>query len=165
MVDRHRLEHQKARRSTLSVARNSLLLTTLAPHISWVLWLDADIIETPSTIIQDLTLHNKDIIVANAYQKYYDKSGKEQQRAYDFNSWIDSEIAQELAANMKEDDVLFEGIPNSEKELTKGYAEIPTYRTLMAYLYEEEKDIHEEIQLDGVGTYLQLGRLLIVVPH
>ena len=71
MVDRHRLEHQKARRSTLSVARNSLLLTTLAPHISWVLWLDADIIETPSTIIQDLTLHDRDIIVANAYQKYY----------------------------------------------------------------------------------------------
>lgn len=111
-IDRHRLEHQKARRSTLSVARNSLLLTTLAPHISWVLWLDADIIETPPTIIQDLTLHDRDIIVANAYQKYIDNTGKEQERGYDFNSWIDSEIAQELAANMKDDDVLFEGIPN-----------------------------------------------------
>ena len=42
-----------------------------------------------------------------------DDSGKERQRGYDFNSWIDSEIAQELAANMKEDDVLFEGIPDS----------------------------------------------------
>jgi mannan polymerase complexes MNN9 subunit len=119
IVDRHRLEHQKARRSTLSVARNSLLLTTLAPYISWVLWLDADIIETPPTIIQDLTVHNKDILVANAYQKYKDESGKEQQRAYDFNSWIDSYTAHELAANMEEDDVLFEGIPNSENEINE----------------------------------------------
>ena len=115
-VERHRLDHQKARRSTLSVARNSLLLTTLAPHISWVLWLDSDIIETPPTIIQDLTGHNKDIIVANAYQKYTDENGKQQERAYDFNSWIDSDIAQELAAKMKDDDVLFEGTASSEKE-------------------------------------------------
>ena len=50
-------------------------------------------------------------------------------------------------------------------KLTKGYAEIPTYRTLMAYLYEEGGEIHEEIPLDGVGTYLQPGTSLIVVPH
>jgi mannan polymerase complexes MNN9 subunit len=85
------------------------LLTTLAPHISWVLWLDADIIETPSTLIQDLTLHNKDILVANAYQKYTDEDGRQQRRGYDFNSWIDSEIAQNIAANMGDDDVIFEG--------------------------------------------------------
>jgi mannan polymerase complexes MNN9 subunit len=103
------LEHQKARRSTLSVARNSLVLTTLAPHISWVFWLDADIIETPTTIIQDLTMHNRDIIVVNAFQKYNDDHGNQQERPYDFNSWIDSEIALNLAANMGEDDVLFEG--------------------------------------------------------
>lgn len=104
------MTHQKARRSTLSVARNSLVLTTLAPHISWVLWLDADIVETPSTIIQDMTLHNRDIIVANAYQKYIDDKGREMQRGYDFNSWIDSPTALDLAANMGEEDVLFEGI-------------------------------------------------------
>lgn len=107
--DRHALEHQKARRRTLSIARNSLLLTTLAPHISWVLWLDADIIETPPSLIQDLTSHDRDILVANAYQKYIDENGREKQRAYDFNSWVDSRTALEMAANMGEDDVLFEG--------------------------------------------------------
>jgi hypothetical protein len=40
------------------------------------------------------------------------------------------------------------------KKLTPGYAEIPTYRTLMAYLYEPGRDTREIIQLDGVGTYL-----------
>jgi mannan polymerase complexes MNN9 subunit len=28
-----------------------------------------------------------------------------------------------------------------------------TYRALMAYMYESGRDIHEEVQLDGVGTY------------
>jgi mannan polymerase complexes MNN9 subunit len=75
-----------------------------------VLWLDADIVETPSTLIQDLTRHNRDIIVANAYQKYKDDDGNEKQRAYDFNSWIDSATALDLASEMGDDDVLFEGI-------------------------------------------------------
>jgi len=117
-LDRHALDHQKARRSTLSVARNSLLLTTLAPYISWVLWLDADIIETPSSLIQDLTSHNRDIIVANAYQKYINENGQEQQRPYDFNSWIDSTIAQEMAANMEDDDVIFEGMDTPSEQLS-----------------------------------------------
>jgi mannan polymerase complexes MNN9 subunit len=37
--------------------------------------------------------------------------------------------------------------------LIVGYAEIPTYRSLMAYLYEPDRDAHEELRLDGVGTY------------
>jgi mannan polymerase complexes MNN9 subunit len=85
-------------------------LTTLAPHISWVFWLDADIVEMPKTIIQDMTHHNRDIIVANAFQKYNDDSGNQQERPYDFNNWIDSEIALNLASKMGEDDVIFEGI-------------------------------------------------------
>jgi mannan polymerase complexes MNN9 subunit len=139
------------------VARNSLLLTTLAPHISWVLWLDADIIETPPTIIQDMTLHNKDIIVANAYQRYTDDQGNPSIRPYDYNSWIDSEISLNLAKNMEEDDVLFEGNPRPlcARVKRKGYAEIATYRSLMALLYEPGGDIHEELRLDGVGTYDQ----------
>jgi mannan polymerase complexes MNN9 subunit len=39
------------------------------------------------------------------------------------------------------------------KKLIQGYAEIPTYRTLMAYLYKQSRDRHEEVKLDGVGTY------------
>ena len=85
------------------------MLTTLAPHIAWVLWLDADIIETPPTIIQDMTLHNRDVLVANAYQRFTDDSGNPQIRGYDFNSWIDSETSLNLAASMADDEVLFEG--------------------------------------------------------
>lgn len=65
--------------------------------------------ETPPTIIEDMTAHNRDVLVANAYQRYNDKNGQSNIRAYDFNSWIDSETALNLAAKMTEDDVLFEG--------------------------------------------------------
>jgi mannan polymerase complexes MNN9 subunit len=68
--ERHKLENQKERRSAMSRARNSLLFTTLGPSTSWVLWLDADIVETPHTLIEDLTSHNKAVLVANCYQRY-----------------------------------------------------------------------------------------------
>ncbi|KAL2262048.1 hypothetical protein VTK26DRAFT_2642 [Humicola hyalothermophila] len=139
--ERHKLENQKVRRAGMAKARNSLLFSTLGPSTSWVLWLDADIVETPPTIIQDLASHNKAVITANCYQRYWDPETKQMaERPYDFNNWQDSPTAQELAAKMGPDDILLEG-----------YKDIPTYRTLMAYLYKEDGLLHEEIPLDGVG--------------
>ncbi|KAE8411604.1 alpha-1,6 mannosyltransferase subunit [Aspergillus pseudocaelatus] len=140
--ERHKLENQKARRESMSRARNSLLFTTLGPATSWVLWLDADIVETPATLIQDLTGHNYPVIVPNCYQRYYNNDHKQMEvRPYDFNSWIDSSNAQSLAESMGPDDILLEG-----------YAEMPTYRTLMAYLADTENpNPRRVIELDGVG--------------
>ncbi|KAK9455451.1 Anp1-domain-containing protein [Dipodascopsis uninucleata] len=138
--DRHALTAQRERRSAMAKARNSLFTTTINAGISWVLWLDADIVETPVSLIQDLAAHNKAIIVANCYQKYTDR-GEQKIRAYDFNSWQDSDTAKQMARDMAEDDIIFEG-----------YSEMATYRTLMAYLYVDGNDIHEEVELDGVGA-------------
>lgn len=142
--ERHKMENQKKRREAMSRARNSLLFTTLGPSTSWVLWLDSDIVETPPTLIEDLTSHNKPVIVPNCYQRYLNpETGQMDVRAYDYNSWIDSDIALQLAAEMGPDDVLFEG-----------YAEIPTYRSLMAWMKSqnpEDADPHNEVELDGVG--------------
>ena len=44
-------------------------------------------------------------------------------RPYDFNSWQDSPTAQGLAEKMGPDEILLEG-----------YAEMATYRSLMAYM-------------------------------
>ncbi|OGM47377.1 mannan polymerase complex subunit MNN9 [Aspergillus bombycis] len=140
--ERHKLENQKARRESMSRARNSLLFTTLGPSTSWVLWLDADIVETPPTLIQDLTGHNYPVIVPNCYQRYYNADHKQMEvRPYDFNSWVDSSNAQALAESMGPDEILLEG-----------YAELPTYRTLMAYLADTESpNPRRVIELDGVG--------------
>lgn len=139
--ERHKMANQKARRSVMAKARNSLLFTTLGPATSWVLWLDADIVESPPSLVQDLAQHNKPIVAANCWQRYYDSSLKAwSERPYDYNNWQDSDIAKEMASKMAPDDVLFEG-----------YAEMATYRTLMAKVAKEGGDPKELIPLDGVG--------------
>lgn len=141
-AERHKMEHQAVRRAAMAKARNSLLFTTLGPTTSWVLWLDGDIVETPHSIIQDLALHDKPIITPNCYQRYYnDEKASMDTRPYDFNSWVDSEEAKELAKKMGKDEILLEG-----------YAEMATYRTLMAYVPDKiTGEMHTEIALDGVG--------------
>ncbi|KAJ5623976.1 hypothetical protein N7510_000285 [Penicillium lagena] len=139
---RHQLGSQKVRRESMSRARNSLVFTTLGPSTEWVLWLDADIVETPPTLIQDLTSHDCPVIVPNCMQRYYDTHAKRWAiRPYDFNSWIDSPVAQQLAESMGPDEILLEG-----------YAELATYRALMAYLTNPENlDPRRVLPLDGVG--------------
>jgi len=140
--ERHKMENQKARRESMSRARNSLLFTTLGPATSWVLWLDADVVESPTTLIQNLASHDKPVIVPNCYQRYYNEEKKAMDvRPYDYNSWRDSETALNLAKSLGPDDILLEG-----------YAEMPTYRALMAYMTDEYgADPDRVVPLDGVG--------------
>ncbi len=141
--ERHKMENQKIRRISMARARNSLLFTTLGPHTSWVLWLDSDIIETPPGLIQDLTSFDKPIIVPNCFQRFYNPdTNAEEVRPYDYNSWRDSDTAQDLAANMGPDEILLEG-----------YSEMATYRTLMAHLGDTggRRDQRRIMPLDGVG--------------
>lgn len=140
--DRHAMVNQKARRAAMARARNSLLFTTIGPSTSWVLHLDGDIVETPRTLIEDLTSHDKSIIVANCFQRYFDEDRNEDAiRPYDYNSWQESEVAKRLASQMSKDDIILEG-----------YAEMPTYRTLMAMISEKSNgDPRKIMPLDGVG--------------
>ncbi|UKZ77167.1 hypothetical protein TrVFT333_004886 [Trichoderma virens FT-333] len=123
--ERHKMGNQKARREVMAKARNSLLFTTLGPSTSW-----------------DLASHDKAIIVANCFQKYYDPDTKKMaERPYDFNSWQDSENALKMAEQMGPDDILLEG-----------YAELATYRTLLAYMNTVGGDKGLVQPLDGVGA-------------
>ena len=140
-AERHKMEHQKARRAAMAKARNSLLFTTIGPSTSWVLWMDADVVETPPTLVQDLAAYDVPIIAPNCFQRYYNEEKKAMdQRPYDFNNWIDSPTAKELGAKMGKDDILLEG-----------YAEMATYRSLMAYMHDATADPGAKVKLDGVG--------------
>lgn len=139
--ERHALKVQKERRSMMALARNSLVFTTISPSTSWCLWLDADIIETPPTLLQDLVSHNKPVVSANVYQRFTDPNTKQAAiRPYDFNNWVESETGLQIAAGLKEDEIVVEG-----------YAEMATYRPLMAHFYEADGDRNTEMALDGVG--------------
>lgn len=143
--DRLLLRAQKHRRSLLALLKNSLLLTTIGPHTAWILWLDSNIVETPPTLIQDMALHNKAIIVANCFQRYVDPKKGLSIKPDDFSSWQESEKALELAKQMGEDDIIVEGFP-----------ELVTYRALMAYMYDATKEPHVEVPLDGVASTVLL---------
>ncbi|KAI9669977.1 MAG: Golgi mannosyltransferase complex subunit [Alyxoria varia] len=141
--ERHEMSHQRMRRAVMAKARNSLLFTTLGPTTSWVLWLDGDIVETPPTLIQDLAKHDKPILAPNCWQRYRNKdTGKADVRPYDYNNWVDSEQAQEIAKTMDKDEILVEG-----------YESMATYRLLMAKVYDPANpgDHDIEMPLDGVG--------------
>ncbi|AEO53408.1 glycosyltransferase family 62 protein [Thermothelomyces thermophilus ATCC 42464] len=139
--ERHKLENQKVRRAAMAKARNSLLYSTLGPSTSWILWLDADVVETPPTIIQDLASHDQAVMVPNCFQRYWNEEKQMMdERPYDFNNWQDSPTALDMAKKMNPDDILLEG-----------YSEMATFRTLMAYMSREDGRLHEEMPLDGVG--------------
>lgn len=139
--DRHALSVQKERRGAMALARNELLFSTIGPYTSWILWLDADIVETPANLIQDMAVHNKPVLAANVYQRYHDqKSNKDAVRPYDFNNWAESNIGLELAEQLGDDEIIVEG-----------YAEMATYRPLMAHLYDPKGSPNSLMDLDGVG--------------
>lgn len=138
--DRHALSVQKERRKNMAIARNSLVFSTLSPYTSWVLWLDSDIIESPKSLILDLISHDKPIVSANVYQRYTNEKNEPDIRPYDFNNWAESDEGLKIAQAMGDDEIIVEG-----------YAEIATYRPLMAHHYDKKGSPDAEMVLDGVG--------------
>ena len=61
--ERHGFRAQASRRKSIGRARNFLLYNALRPVHDWVYWRDVDIVENPSTILEDFMKHDKDILV------------------------------------------------------------------------------------------------------
>ncbi|PVI07867.1 glycosyltransferase family 62 protein [Periconia macrospinosa] len=142
--DRHKLELQGPRRKAMGRARNYLLATALKPEHSWVYWRDVDIKDSPAKIIEDLVVHDRDIIVPNVwFHRYEERGGKEIdiEGRFDYNSWQESPEGKQLAATLDPDEILVEGYP----------LKYNTKRTYMALMGDWRKDKDEEIPLDGIG--------------
>ncbi len=80
-VPRFTAVYQAQRRAILARARNHLLFRALRDE-DWVLWLDADIVEYPSDIIEQLTALDRDIVQPNCVCAYG-------QNSFDLNAWTD----------------------------------------------------------------------------
>ena len=154
---RHGFAAQAGRRKLMAQARNWLLSAALRPTHSWVYWRDVDVETAPTTILEDLMRHNKDVIVpsesnilksqsksvywwiiTDVWRPLPDWLGGEQ--PYDLNSWQESETALALADTLDEDAVIVEG-----------YAEYATWRPHLAYLRDPYGDPDMEMEIDGVG--------------
>jgi peptide chain release factor subunit 1 len=80
-VPRFAAVYQAQRRAILARARNHLLFGALGDE-DWVLWLDADVIEYPANIIEQLTALDRDIVQPNCVVE----SGG---ASFDLNAWTD----------------------------------------------------------------------------
>jgi len=81
-VPRFEAVYQLQRRAVLARARNHLLFRALRDE-DWVLWLDVDIIEYPSDILQRLIELDLDIVHPNCVCDYGNVS-------FDLNAWCDN---------------------------------------------------------------------------
>jgi hypothetical protein len=81
-VPRHHFAYQEPRRAVLARARNHLLFRALRDE-QWVLWIDADIIEYPTDIVQRLIALDSDIVHPHCVLEYGGKS-------FDRNAWRDN---------------------------------------------------------------------------
>lgn len=72
---------QPRRRSILAASRNLLLARSLHDQ-AWVLWLDADVIEYPPDLIEQLLASGKQIVNAHCVRSYGGAT-------YDLNAWRD----------------------------------------------------------------------------
>ena len=66
--ERHSFRAQGTRRKAIGRARNYLLYTALRPVHDWVYWRDVDIVENPSSILEDFMEHDKDVLVPSRLQ-------------------------------------------------------------------------------------------------
>ncbi|KAK9462499.1 mannan polymerase [Lipomyces oligophaga] len=147
--DRHGFSAQASRRKMMGRARNWLLTASLQPYHAWVYWRDADVERAPTTILEDLMAHEKDVIVPNVWRPLPEwVEGDDREQPYDLNSWQESESGRDLAKSLPESAVIVEG-----------YAEFATWRPHLAYSRDPEHgDLHDEVPLDGVGGVSLLVR-------
>lgn len=76
---RHSFAFQKYRRALLAKSRTWLLMSTLAPEVDWVVWMDVDVIEYEKDMIQTLmgwsVKTGAQVIAPNCMWKSYNEMG------------------------------------------------------------------------------------------
>ena len=102
--ERHAFGIQVERRKIMAKSRNTLLSAALSEETSWVLWLDGDVLDYPSTMLQELIALDKDVLVPNCWWHSYNEEG-----GYDKNNWQETHESLEFQKTLEEEDVLVEG--------------------------------------------------------
>ena len=81
-TDRWAPEIQLDRRRVLALSRNHLLFNAVDDQPEWVLWIDVDVIEFPTDIIELLTSFGRDIVQPHCVREYGGPT-------FDTNAWRD----------------------------------------------------------------------------
>ncbi|CAO3591719.1 unnamed protein product [Absidia cylindrospora] len=137
---RHEFELQPLRRTFMARARNYLLTAALKDEHAWVLWLDVDVTQYPSTILEDLQSVDVDVVVPNCLRESEDNAFW----GYDKNNWQETRQSLEMQKTLDPEYVLLEG-----------YIDHITDRYLMVDMPTHLKKL-DKVPLDGVGATFTL---------
>ncbi|KAG0321530.1 hypothetical protein BGZ99_003882 [Dissophora globulifera] len=144
--ERHAYEVQEKRRKALAKCRNQLLISALMDE-SWVLWLDADVVEYSPRLMTELMALNKDIVVPNCFRSetswFADKI-----IPYDRNNWFETTESKANQRVLDKDEIQFEGYSQDH----------PTFRQSMADLAASTPQL---VELDGVGGTFTLVKATV----
>lgn len=119
---------QWARRKHLAKSRNLLLKSSLQKQ-PWVLWIDSDISQLPSDLIQQLLSAHKDVVAPCCL--FNDGVNV---RVYDKNTWRETKHSLEMQRNMPSNQLVLEGYG-------------PSNRLYLPHLRAEGR----VVPIDGVG--------------
>ena len=137
---RHMREYQFQRRQVLAQARNDLLESVNLDHYDYVLWMDADAVDFPSTLIQDLVSVGKPVVAPHIV---WSKGGM----TYDRNSWLET-LPQEAWYSADSVSVMFEGYSSDKPSGHRIY--LDDYRRIVG------NNKFTTVPLHGVGTAVLL---------
>lgn len=143
---RHGFAAQVDRRKKIAIVRNTLLRKSLKPDHDWVYWRDVDVAESPTSILEDLVAHDKDVIVPNVWFRRKQK-GRLLEGGYDYNSWQETSQSEAFKDRLDTEVIVFEG-----------YSQFKTHRRHMAKIGDWRNSAAFEIPLDGVGGVSLLVR-------
>ncbi|CAL9737229.1 mannan polymerase complexes subunit Mnn9p [Monosporozyma servazzii] len=138
------------KRKSMALMKNELLFATLSPDVSWILWLDGRVINTPISLIQDLTNHGKPILTTNILRRKDTGNGKDQDNFFHpetSNNWVNSQVSMNLFNNLSKNDIFIEGVSSKD-----------TDRPLMTQFYDINSSPLTEMELDSVSTACTLVR-------
>jgi glycosyltransferase involved in cell wall biosynthesis len=88
-VARYDDKYQLARRTALAKSRNHLLLNALEHDDDWVLWVDVDLVDYPTSILLQLLASGFDIVQPDCLSRETLATGASGQPSFDLNAWCD----------------------------------------------------------------------------
>lgn len=110
--ERHSFRAQGTRRKAIGRARNYLLYTALRPVHDWVYWRDVDIVENPSSILEDFMEHDKDVLVPSRLRSAHKDQIVTSSFAQTYGFTVTIKTARILRADVWLPDLLAESLPS-----------------------------------------------------
>lgn len=109
-IDTEETEIELNKRKYMASLKNELFISTIGPETRYVLWLGSEIIETPSTLIEDLMSVDKPLVTTNIQIQNKESDSSESYDNENSKSWIENGNWYNKLQSYPQNSVVMEGI-------------------------------------------------------